>query len=135
MAVLVRHEPEVFATVLPTVLTVPVTRTGSVAEGLVAPAGGLTAVTLTRSTVTSTTPAPRMPLTPVACTVSPRMTTGARVVIATAVVGAPGGSTTTGPLSPSTDWSVRPLPMTIASAYVPGSTSTVPPSPTMSIPS
>ena len=99
------------------------------------PRGGLTAVTLTRSTVRSTTPAPRMPLTPVACTVSPRITTGARVVIATAVVGAPGGSTTTDPLSPPTDSSVRPLPMTIASAYVPGSTSTVPPSPTMSIPS
>src|SRR5437879_4645233 len=47
----------------------------------------------------------------------------------------PDGDTTTGPLSPPNPSSVSPLSITIASSYVPGSTSTLPPRSTMSIPS
>ena len=81
-----------------------------------APRGGLTASTLTRSTVTSTTPSPRIPFTPLNCTVTSRMVTGSGVATWMAIVGAPGGAMITGPLAPSTASSVRPLSITTASS-------------------
>src|SRR5262249_19579776 len=65
-------------------------------------AGGLTATTVTPSMVRSTVPTPRMPENPVEWTVIPRITTGSEVVISMPIVGTPGGSTITGPLSPAT---------------------------------
>jgi len=80
-----------------------------------APSGGLTARTLIRSAMTSTTPSPRMPFAPLKWMVRSLMVTGSEVTTSTAATGAPDGATITESLSPPTASRVSPLSITMAS--------------------